>query len=107
MLFIVKQGNRKRYIGFIVKSKDEIDKKDLIDKINNESIKLSLKNSKNKDFFLISFNDFKGILRCKHTEKDNAINLLNSIKTIKSKKVEIKTVGTSGTIKALKNKYFT
>lgn len=55
--------------------------------------------------FLTRFDGKQGILRCKHTEKDNAIDLLNSIKKISNIDVEVKTVGTSGTIKALIRKH--
>ena len=56
-------------------------------------------------FYLIRFDGQKGILKCNHLEKENAIKLLKTIKEIKSKKVEIETIGTSGTIKALINKH--
>jgi len=54
---------------------------------------------------LIRFDGVKGILRCNHVEKDDTIKLLKSIKSISSEKVEIETVGTSGTIKSLISKY--
>ena len=54
---------------------------------------------------LIRFDGTKGILKCSHTEKVNAIKLLKSIKKISSKKVDIETVGTSGTIKSLIKKH--
>ena len=64
----------------------------------------------NKDYrelglYLIRFNGTQGILKCNHVEKDNAINLLRSIKQITSKDVEINTLGTSGTIKSLIKKH--
>jgi len=46
-----------------------------------------------------------GIIRCNHLEKENTINLLRSIKSVSSKKVEIETLGTSGTIKSLVSKH--
>ena len=55
--------------------------------------------------YLTRFDGEKGIIRCNHTEKDNTIKLLSSIRTINSKRVEIKTVKTSGTIKKLYKKY--
>jgi len=54
---------------------------------------------------LIRFNGKTGILRCNHTEKDNTIKLLKSIKKISSNKVSIETFGTSGTIKSLIRKH--
>ena len=55
--------------------------------------------------FLIRLNIDHGIVRCKHTEKDNTIKLLKSIKKISDRKVEIETLGTSGTIKSLIKKH--
>ena len=61
---------------------------------------------KKKGFYLVRFNGSKGILRCKNTEKENAIILLKSITEVKSNKIDIDTVGTSGTIKSLIKKHF-
>ena len=60
---------------------------------------------KKKGFFLVRFDGYKGILRCRHTEKENAIKLLKSIKKINSNSISIDTVGTSGTIKSLIKKH--
>jgi len=54
---------------------------------------------------LIRFDGEMGIIRCNHLEKENTINLLRSIKSVSSKKVEIETLGTSGTIKSLVSKH--
>jgi RNase P/RNase MRP subunit POP5 len=55
--------------------------------------------------WLIKFDGEMGILRCNHVEKENIIKLLRSIRNVSSRKVEIETVGTSGTIKSLVSKY--
>lgn len=55
--------------------------------------------------YLIRFDGEKGIVKCNHVEKENTIRLLKSINKISSYKLEIKTVGTSGTIKALVKKH--
>ena len=47
--------------------------------------------------YVIRFNGEKGIVKCNHVEKENTIKLLNSIEKISSYKVNIQTVGTSGT----------
>ena len=52
-------------------------------------------------FRLIRFDGKKGIAKCNHIEKENTIKLLKSITSISSKKVNIETVGSSGTIKGL------
>jgi RNase P/RNase MRP subunit POP5 len=57
--------------------------------------------------YLIRFKEDKGIVKCKHTEKENTIKLLRSIKSISSNKLNIETVGTSGTIKSLIKKHMT
>ncbi len=54
---------------------------------------------------MIRFDGTTGIVKCSHTEKDNTIKLLNSIRNISSKKVTVETFGTSGTIKALIRKF--
>jgi RNase P/RNase MRP subunit POP5 len=55
--------------------------------------------------FLIRFNGSQGVIRCKHTEKENTIEILNNIDRIKDKKVAIDTIATSGTIRSLINKH--
>ena len=55
--------------------------------------------------FLIRLNMDQGIVRCKHTEKDNTIKLLKSIKKVSNDTIEIETLGTSGTIKSLIKKH--
>jgi RNase P/RNase MRP subunit POP5 len=55
--------------------------------------------------YLIRFDGVKGIVKCNHVEKENTIRLLRSINKISSRKVEVKTVGASGTIKALVKKH--
>jgi len=55
--------------------------------------------------YLTRFDGEKGIIRCNHIEKENTIKLLRSIKKIYSNEVEIKTLGTSGTIKSLMKKH--
>ena len=55
--------------------------------------------------YVVRFNGEKGIVKCNHVEKENTIKLLNSIEKISSYKVNIKTVGTSGTIKSLLRKH--
>jgi len=51
--------------------------------------------------WLVRFNGTEGILRCKAQEKDTTLLLLQSIKEIETKKVEITTHATSGTIRGI------
>ena len=107
MLKIIKEGRRRRYIGFILEDDDlEISKTEMINSIRSYCNEIFNIGCKSKGFFLVRFSNNKGILRCKHTEKDNAIKLLNSIKKIGNKDIKIKTIGTSGTIKSLIKKHF-
>ena len=55
--------------------------------------------------YVVRFNGEKGIVKCNHVEKENTIKLLNSIEKISSYKVNIQTVGTSGTIKSILRKH--
>ena len=76
----------------------------------NQEIRLQCKHLFNKDckdtgISLIRFDGEKGIVKCNHVEKENTIKLLKSIKKISSHKVNIETLGTSGTIKALIRKH--
>ena len=103
---IIKEGRRKRYIGFAIKQKDNsFDKNEIINEIRTQCTTLFNKNYRELGLYLVRFNGEQGILRCKHTEKENAIKLLNSIKKVSSKNVEIETLGTSGTIKTLIRKH--
>ncbi len=64
------------------------------------------KDYRNLGLYLIRYNDNgMGIIRCKHTEKENTIKLLLDIKNIGSKKISINTIATSGTIKTLIRKH--
>ena len=73
-------------------------------------MRLQCKHFFNKDYkdlgiYLIRFDGEKGIVKCNHIEKENTIKLLKSIKKISSHRVNIETLGTSGTIKALITKH--
>jgi ribonuclease P/MRP protein subunit POP5 len=107
VLSIIKEGRRRRYIGFAIKSSDDrvFTKKQIIGEIQKECTSLFDKECRELGIFLVRYNDEKGIIRCKHTEKDNTIKLLKSIKKIDAKKVTVETLGTSGTIKSLVRKH--
>ena len=104
---IIHEGKRRRYIGFIIKSNKpfNITKEDVISELRKQCKSLFKKDCRELGVYLIKFNNYKGIVRCKHTEKDNTINLLKSIKSISSNKLDIETLGTSGTIKSLIKKH--
>ena len=107
MLVIIKEGRRRRYIGFKVKSLKEVffTKKQIIEEIQKKCPLFFEKNCKEAGIYLIRYNDEKGIVRCKHTDKETTIRLLKSINKVSNKKVTIETLGTSGTIKSLVRKH--
>jgi RNase P/RNase MRP subunit POP5 len=77
----------------------------MINTIRNNSEKICKKNFREMGLFLVRFNGLEGIVRCRHTEKENTINLLKKINKINDEKVTIETIATSGTIKALIKKH--
>ena len=104
---IIKEGRRRRYIGFTIKkdTNTPILKKDMISEIREKSEKVCKKDFREMDLFLVIFNGTQGIVRCKHTEKNNTIKILKRIDEIKDEKVLIDTIATSGTIKSLIKKH--
>ncbi len=104
---IIKEGRRRRYIGFTINKKTEtpILKKTMIKKIREKTQELFNKDFKEMNLYLVRFNGTQGILRCKHIEKENSIKILRDIEEINNEKIQIKTLATSGTIKSLINKH--
>jgi RNase P/RNase MRP subunit POP5 len=105
---IIKEGRRRRYIGFKINSPAKnfrIKKDEIINEINIQCKTLYNKNCRDLGIFVVRFDKDKGIVRCNHIEKDNTIKLLTSIDNISSVKVNIETLGTSGTIKSLIRKH--
>ncbi|RLF32174.1 MAG: hypothetical protein DRM98_04325 [Thermoplasmata archaeon] len=103
---IVKKNKRNRYIVFDIHSKDNkiFDIAELNNAIQKQCKKMYNKNCREMGIKIVKLNGQKGIVRCDHIEKENTINLLNSIREVSSTKVEIKTLKTSGTIKTFKRK---
>ena len=105
---IVKGNNRRRYIGFVIKSFDNLlNRSEVIKEIQRQCRDIFNKNCKEMDIRLIKFNGSYGIIQCNYKEKENTIMLLKSIKRISTNKVKIKTIATSGTIRSLINKHMT
>jgi len=63
------------------------------------------KDCKTLGIYLTRFDGEQGVVKCNHVEKEHTIKLLTSLNKITSHKVEIETVGTSGTIKSLVKKH--
>jgi len=103
---IAKNNKRHRYVGFTIKSsKTSIEKSEIIKEIRKQCKHIFNKDCRDMGIYLIRFGGVKGVVKCNHVEKENTIKLLKSINTINSEAVEIDTVGTSGTIKALLKKH--
>jgi len=92
---------RRRYIAFEIVSDKIIPRNDVVKMVRKEFVHryISVKP------WLTRYGNNKGLLRCLHTGKNEAIRILNSVKKIGKTDVEIKTTGTSGTIKAAVRKY--
>ena len=106
---IVKGNIRHRYIGFAVKPADKkvhIDRSEMIKEIRKQCNHLFKKDCKEMGIRLIRFDGVNGILKCNHIEKENAIELLQSIHEIVSQEVKVSTTATSGTIRALVKKTY-
>jgi RNase P/RNase MRP subunit POP5 len=79
---------------------------ELILEIKNHCKKLFDRDYKNLGLYLIKYNEKDmGIIKCKHTEKENTIKLLSDITQIGDRKINIITIATSGSIKTLIHKY--
>lgn len=103
---IVKGTRRHRYIGFHVsyEKKDSLlTKTDLIQALRKHTSILFLKNTKELGFWIVQFDGMDGILKCNYQEKEHGMQLLQSLKTIGTKPVNITTQITSGTIHGLTN----
>ncbi len=93
---------RFRYVVFRI-SGDEVVKKDVIRTLNALSRDEALEESHR--LMLVHFEDNAGLVRCRHTMKERVIELMNGLRSIGGRDVDVKTVGTSGTIKAALSKY--
>jgi len=93
---------RYRYIVFEVAG-DRVDRRSVINSLNElwgERVE-----DDTEKLWLVYFRDNVGIARCMHTMKDRAIELINGLSSIEGESVEVKTVGTSGTIKSAMSKF--
>ncbi len=99
-----RQRFRRRYIGFTVESNRFISRTDMNKTIKSYCHKILDMDSRELGISLVRFNGKVGIVRCRHLYKEKTINLLNSINKIGEDDVKIKTISTSGTIKALLRK---
>lgn len=94
---------RRRYIAFEIISDKIVPRNEVVKMIRKEFAH----RYRSVKPWLTRYNNNQGLLRCLHTGKNEAIRILNSVKQIGKINVEIKTTGTSGTIKAAVRKYLT
>lgn len=97
--------DKKRYIAFRIDAPREITRKEFIAAIRQGTI--DQEQWARMKPWLTVFEGNCGILRCFYLSKDEAIQLLTSIKHIGREKVPVSvtTLGTSGSIKKVKMKF--
>ena len=95
---------RRRYIVFTIDAPRNIERWELIKEFQRRGSQMGLDQKEEERPWLTAFQDNRGILRCSHTDKDIAIEMLNGITEIGEErlKVKITTLKTSGTIKKAK-----
>ncbi|MFQ6012331.1 MAG: Rpp14/Pop5 family protein [Thermoplasmata archaeon] len=55
--------------------------------------------------WLVRFRGGTGVVRVSHLHKETALRLLRSLQTVGSRKVNVRTLGTSGTVRKAIRKY--
>ena len=101
-----KPMERHRYIGFLLHSFDsKVTKSELWEELKKQCKHQYSCSYQEFGFRLIRFNGKAGILKCPHTQKNQSIKLLQSLRKVAEKKVELRTMGTSGTIRSLIQKH--
>ena len=95
---------RRRYIVFTIDAPRNIERWELIKEFQREASRMGLDQESEGRPWLTAFQDNRGILRCSHTDKDTAIEMLQSVTEVGEErlKVTIETLVTSGTIKKAK-----
>ncbi len=92
---MAEDDGRQRYVAFMIEG-GETDRRGMIEAIRDE---FSRKEYDEIKPWLTVFEEDRGIVRCKHTGKKRAIEILNEIEVGGGK---VKTIKTSGTIKKAK-----
>ena len=95
---------RRRYIVFTIDAPRNVERWELIKEFQREASRMGLDQENEGRPWLTAFQDNRGILRCSHTEKDTAIEMIRAITEVGEErlKVTIETLVTSGTIKQAK-----
>jgi len=100
-MVVKEKRGRRRYIAFTVISPQNIGWQELSSEMNDRSASMSLHIP-----LIIQYEDNKGIVRCNHSEKDETIGLLRGLKGECGREFRIETLMTSGTLRTLREKYF-
>ncbi|MCK5024916.1 MAG: hypothetical protein KAR56_04795 [Thermoplasmata archaeon] len=95
---------RRRYIVFTIDAPRNIERWELIKELQREASRMGLDQASEGRPWLTAFQENRGILRCSHTDRDTAIEMLNAVTEVGEErlKVTIETLVTSGTIKQAK-----
>ena len=95
---------RRRYIVFTIDASKNVERWELIKEFQREASRMGLDQENEGRPWLTAFQDNRGILRCSHTDKDIAIEMLQNVTEVGEErlKVKIETIVTSGTIKKAK-----
>ncbi len=93
---------RKRYIAFEVYSKRDINRREMDYAIQQFSKQLPEEMTMKPILTVFKYN--RGIVLCSHIDKEKTIEMLRSIDVVGRERieVEVRTLGTSGTIKGAK-----
>lgn len=100
--------HRYRYIAFSIHQgtmATPLTRNEIITALRSECKLLFRQPCSTYGIFLTRFDGNTGIVRCYHLEKSRTIQMLSSITNIEHTPVTLKTLGTSGTIRALIKKY--
>lgn len=96
---------RRRYILFEVEAPRVLERWELIKALQRRASQMGFDHYEEGRPWLTAFNENRGILRCRHTDKEKAIELLTGITEVGDNgelKVVVRTLKTSGTIKKVK-----
>ena len=101
------RGYRHRYIGFNIKSSENvsIQRYVFINMLQKQCKSLFRLQCNDLGIKLIRFSGDQGIVKCFHDKKTMVVKLLGSVKTIDGVSVSVDTVGCAGTIRSLIRKH--
>ena len=86
---------RYRYIAFRLEGPRAFGRNEVLDALRSAMPRL----------WLVTFEGTSGLVRTTNMEKDAAIRALNGVEAMAGQRVQIRTIGTSGTIRAATEKY--